>query len=308
MISRRNIRTKIFQTIYELERQDIQLTEELAIKYFAKKLEETSSLLASVYHLAYLISDYVLIYSNQKSSKRLPTHEDLNINTKLAGNTIIQQLKKNDTFSEVLKRNSLGNQFDEELIKRLFLTLIETPEYIKYIGTQERSNADEKNIISFIIKEMIYHNEYSMSFFDENFINWSLDCEMLESWHEKIIASASKFNFSHILSNEKREFANELLATYIQKKSSVFELIEPKLVNWDADRVALIDLILLHLGICEFLYFPTIPVKVTINEYIDLTKTFSTLQSGQFVNGLLDNVRKELTEKNLIIKEDFRAK
>jgi N utilization substance protein B len=131
---------------------------------------------------------------------------------------------------------------------------------------------------------------------------------MLESWHEKIIASASKFNFSHILSNEKREFANELLATYIQKKSSVFELIEPKLVNWDADRVALIDLILLHLGICEFLYFPTIPVKVTINEYIDLAKTFSTLQSGQFVNGLLDNVRKELTEKNLIIKEDFRAK
>jgi len=104
------------------------------------------------------------------------------------------------------------------------------------------------------------------------------------------------------------EFAHELLVAYFEKKEVVFQLIEPKLVNWDAERVALIDLILLHLGICELLYFPSIPVKVTINEYIDLAKSYSTMQSGQFINGLLDNVRKELTAENKITKLDYKGK
>jgi N utilization substance protein B len=88
----------------------------------------------------------------------------------------------------------------------------------------------------------------------------------------------------------------------------VFQLISPKLVNWDPERIANLDMIILHLGICEFLYFPTIPVKVTINEYIDLAKSYSTNQSGQFVNGLLDNVRKDLQANNQLHKTDYIRK
>ena len=79
-------------------------------------------------------------------------------------------------------------------------------------------------------------------------------------------------------------------------------------MNWDAERVAIIDLILLHLGICEMLYFESIPLKVSINEYIDIAKSYSTPQSGQFVNGLLDNVRKQLTEQQKIFKTEFIKK
>ena len=90
------------------------------------------------------------------------------------------------------------------------------------------------------------------------------------------------------------------------KKEQLLELIKPKLKNWDAERIAALDLIILQMGVCEFLYFETIPTKVTINEYIDIAKAYSTVQSGQFVNGLLDNIHKELTAENKINKKIFK--
>ncbi len=84
-------------------------------------------------------------------------------------------------------------------------------------------------------------------------------------------------------------------------------LIRPKLKNWDAERIATLDMILMQMGVCEFLYFETIPPKVTINEYIDLAKEYSTPQSGQFVNGILDNIHKELVQENKMHKVNFKA-
>jgi N utilization substance protein B len=103
---------------------------------------------------------------------------------------------------------------------------------------------------------------------------------------------------------DKLEFGMELLETFLEKQQTTMELIEPKLINWEADRIAMIDLIILQMGITELLYFPNIPTKVTINEYIDLAKGYSTLQSGQFVNGVLDKIHKELIAENKIKKQD----
>jgi N utilization substance protein B len=120
------------------------------------------------------------------------------------------------------------------------------------------------------------------------------------------LAKPGNHSFQDILSKEKWDFARTLLQTVIDKKEQSLELIKPKLKNWDADRIAALDLILLQMGVCEFLYFETIPTKVTINEYIDLAKAYSTTQSGQFVNGLLDNIHKELTAANKIEKRNFK--
>jgi N utilization substance protein B len=108
------------------------------------------------------------------------------------------------------------------------------------------------------------------------------------------------------LSDEKWNFALDLVRTVIEKNELTMELIKPKLNNWDADRIASLDLIMLQMGICEFLFFETIPTKVTINEYIDLAKAYSTPQSGQFVNGLLDNIHKELMTAEKIYKKPFK--
>jgi N utilization substance protein B len=93
----------------------------------------------------------------------------------------------------------------------------------------------------------------------------------------------------------------------LEKKEATMELIRPKLKNWDADRIATLDMILMEMGVCEFLYFETIPPKVTINEYIDLAKEYSTNQSGQFVNGILDNIHKDLLKDERMHKVNFKA-
>ena len=308
MISRRNIRIKVFQTIYELGQQYDDVNKDLPSKTLDEKIKETSALLAAVTHLMFVLAEYVLIHANQKASKYTATHADLNVNKKLAGNIIIQQLRKNNSFAEVVKTARVASLFEDEFIKKLFQTLLQSDEYKKYLLSEERSAQDEKAILQFILKNCIFSNEVASGFLSERYLSWYNDVEMIEAWMDKILNSAASFNFTKLISADKLEFAHELVNVYYEKKDAVFTLIEPKLVNWDADRVALIDLILLHLGICEMLYFNTIPVKVTINEYIDLAKSYSTLQSGQFVNGLLDNVHKDLLKDNKLHKETFTKK
>jgi N utilization substance protein B len=115
------------------------------------------------------------------------------------------------------------------------------------------------------------------------------------------------FNFQEIISPDKAKFARDLLSAVLEKKEVTQGLIKPKLKNWDAERIATLDMILMQMGVCEFLYFETIPPKVTINEYIDLAKEYSTPQSGQFVNGILDNIHKELVQENKMHKVNFKA-
>jgi N utilization substance protein B len=113
-------------------------------------------------------------------------------------------------------------------------------------------------------------------------------------------------NFREMISPDKKDFAKKLLETVREKSDHLQSLIIPKLKNWDPERIALLDMILMKMGVSEFLYFETIPPKVTINEYIDLAKEYSTQQSGQFVNGILDNIHKELVQQGKMHKVDYR--
>ena len=111
-----------------------------------------------------------------------------------------------------------------------------------------------------------------------------------------------------LVGDEKMKFATDLLETAIDKKTIAEDIIKPKLKNWDPERIAMIDMILLRLGVCELVYFDTIPTKVSINEYIDLAKEYSTEQSGHFVNGILDSIHKELVGNGKIQKVSHKGK
>ena len=113
-------------------------------------------------------------------------------------------------------------------------------------------------------------------------------------------------NFSHLMSTDKQQFASSLLQTVLEKNDFLQELIIPRLKNWDAERIALLDMLMMKMGVAEFLFFETIPPKVTINEYIDLAKDYSTAQSGQFVNGILDNIHKDLVQAGKMKKVDYK--
>jgi len=121
------------------------------------------------------------------------------------------------------------------------------------------------------------------------------------------LAKPQSVNFQEMLTNEKWEFAKGLVESVLEKKSVTMALIKPKLKNWDPERIAALDMILMEMGVCEFLFFETIPPKVTINEYIDLAKEYSTQLSGQFVNGILDNIHKDLVRENKMHKVNFKA-
>jgi N utilization substance protein B len=149
--------------------------------------------------------------------------------------------------------------------------------------------------------------EAFLTHIEELFSNWDDDGEMICQILMAYIAKPGSVNFQEIISKDKKEFATSLLETVIDKKETILDLIRPRLKNWDAERIATLDMILMQMGIAEFLYFETIPPKVTINEYIDLAKDYSTPQSGQFVNGILDNIHKDLVREDKMHKIDFKA-
>ena len=196
----------------------------------------------------------------------------------------------------------------KQQIKKIYNYLVETEEYKTYIHTLSREKKAEKDIITFIFTDLMLPDDDFTSHIEEHFTNWDDDADMMNQLMLNYLQKPNGYNLQQMLSPEKMTFAKTLLTTSIEKREYALGMIKPKLKNWDAERIAVLDMILMEMGVCELLYFETIPTKVTINEYIDLAKAYSTPQSGQFVNGILDSIHKELMNENKIHKVNFKDK
>ncbi|HEU4860266.1 MAG TPA: transcription antitermination factor NusB, partial [Chitinophagaceae bacterium] len=260
-------------------------------------------------HLTYFLTEvcrYAETDSHQRSGKHLPTYEDLHVNTKLSGNKILWKILQDASFKEALAKVKPQQTINKELVRKLYLNLAETPEYKTYINKEGRENKEEKEILEFILDKLMLANENFTSYIEELFSNWDDDGEMVIQLLVNVLQKPGSMDFKEMISGEKKDFAMNLLKTVHEKSEHLQTLIIPKLKNWDPERIALLDMILMKMGVSEFLYFETIPPKVTINEYIDLAKEYSTPQSGQFVNGILDNIHKELVAEGKMQKVDYR--
>lgn len=309
MISRRNIRVKVMQTLYTLaalegEGKDKKMGSDILNDKLVRALD--LFIISILYTLR--VAQYAEIDSRNRASKYLPDANDLNVDTKIAGNDFLWQILSNQTFAEKIKDPKIIHFIDEEWIKKIYQQLTKTPEYQEYIAEKSRIAAKEKQIIQFIWEKQILDNEELQSHFMDELPGWEDDKDMTVMLMENFFKSNTKINFLNLISAEKKEYAHSLLDTVIDKEEYCMELIQPKLNNWDAERIAAIDLLLLRMGLCEMLYFPTIPTKVTINEYIEIAKMYSTPQSSQFVNGVLDNILKDLVKENRISKQDHTRK
>lgn len=308
MISRRNIRVKVMQTMYSislLDPENMKKTlQQSGADVLNEKLSRSLELFTTVILYATRVAQYAEQSAHLRASKYLPTAEDLSVNTKIAGNEALWQVLSNETFNEKVKASRLEQNIDPEWVRKLFLELVQTPEYTDYIAVQQRDPKGEIAMFRFIWEGVMLKNEAFIDHLSDELAGWEDDFPMLQMLMDNFFKGGKRFNFLHLVSGEKLEYARDLLRTVIEKEEYTMELIRPKLVNWEAERVAAIDLILLRMGVCELLFFPTIPTKVTINEYIDLAKTYSTPQSGQFVNGVLDNLLKELNKEGKIRKNE----
>ncbi len=294
------------QTLYSIDSMSGEVKPGEAVAILTKKIEQSRHLFTYLVYFITEVARYSETDARQKASKHLPTSEDLNINTKIAGNELLWKIVEEPTFKAAVAEFKTGHTVDGELLKKTYQQLVASPEYTAYIQEQSRDKRSEKEMLEFIFNSLMLPNADFIGHVEENFIHWDDDAEMMQQLVLNFLQKPANTNFGEILSKEKWQFSKDLLQTVLDKKDVCMELIKPKLKNWDAERIAALDLIILQMGVCEFLYFETIPTKVTINEYIDLAKEYSTVQSGQFVNGLLDNIHKELAAEDKIHKKSFK--
>jgi N utilization substance protein B len=306
MISRRNIRVKVMQTIYTLSTLEQEVKPGEPVKLLQRHFDQSRELLVYLTYFVTEVAGYAEKDAHVRSTKHLPTKDDLNVNTKIAGNELLWRIREDASYQQELGRTKPDLKIDKELVKRIYYKLTEADTYRKYIGQAERNSKDEKEILEFILNELLLNDEAFISHIEENFMNWDDDADLVLQVLRNLLQKPGSVDFKESMSPDKWEFAKSLLNTVLEKKEHLEAFIVPKLKNWDAERIAALDMIIMKMGVAEFLYFETIPPKVTINEYIDIAKEYSTQQSGQFVNGILDNIHKELVQQGKLHKTDFK--
>jgi transcription antitermination protein NusB len=294
------------QTLYSLEAQDNLKTGD-AQKILQKHFDQSRQLLIYLIFFLTELARYAETDSLRRSSKHLPSEGDKNVNTKLAGNQLLWKILEQESYKNIIKKDKPELIDHADTVRKIYLELRDSDMYKSYISENSRDKKPEKEILEYIFNDFMLANESFESHLEEIFPNWTVDAEMLQKLVTGYLNKTTAFNFEEIISPEKRSFAMDLLTSVLEKKEVTMDLIRPKLKNWDADRIATLDMIFMQMGVCEFLFFETIPPKVTINEYIDLAKEYSTPLSGQFVNGILDNIHKDLVAENRMHKVNFKA-
>lgn len=294
------------QTLYALDAFTQPAKPGEPVRLLQKQFDQTRQLLTYVLYFLSELSRYAETDARNRAGKHLPTAADLEVNTKIAGNQLLWKMLEDISLKAAQEDDKVEHFLDKELVRKLYLELVTTPEYQAYIAVQGREYKTEKAMLEFMYTNLMIGKESFITHLEELFNNWDDDCEMVHQLVQQYLAKPGSFNFQQMISRDKLDFAKSLLNAVIEKGAVTLEMIKPKLKNWDPERIATLDMILMQMGVSELLYFETIPPKVTINEYIDLAKEYSTPQSGQFVNGILDNIHKDLVRDNKLHKVSFK--
>lgn len=309
MLNRRHLRVKVMQTLYAYS-----LSEDKLVKNYETALlnnvEEVYEMYIWTLNLLDEVADYALIDAEGRANKFLPTEKDLALTTKLSTNTFIESLRVNVKYADHVKKYKVSWGFDPEIVRSIFSQLKNSEAYLEYLNLADRSIAAEKDIIKHIFKKIILKSPSIEQVFEEKFINWPIDKEILQALIAKTFKNFSSEdpranNLADLTQNwsDDKLFILELLAKAIRYGEEYQQLISEKTKNWEADRIALMDTILMRMAICELINFSSIPVKVTMNEYIEISKVFSTLKSNTFINGILDKILSDLNADGRIRKQ-----
>ena len=307
MISRRQLRIKVLQTLYAYYKggkDSIQPSE----KELHLNIEKAYEL---YYYLLILMVD-IIIYAESRielaRNKRIPTYEDLHPNTAFIDNRLINLLRENDQLLRFVDQKKLNWADYPELIKELYTQIISSEFYKSYMAKQENSFAEDKKFVSRIYTDVIFPNESLSLVLEEKSIYWNDDIEFIISM---IVKTFKKFKDSDgsavtlmpLYKNEDdRQFAVELLRKTIIHREEYVEYIKSNTKNWDLERIAFMDILIMQMAITEMLNFSSIPTKVTLNEYLDIARFYSTVKSNVFINGVLDKVLDQLRGEGKLVK------
>jgi N utilization substance protein B len=307
MINRTLLRIKIVQILYAYYKSDGKSLPQ-AEKELFHSIEKTYDLYFHLLQLSVEITQFAAQRIEIKRNKLRPTDEDLNPNTRFIDNQFIAQLTKNYSFNDYLKHHKLSWVNDAEIIKILYETIITSDFYSIYMQAPIADYAADKDIWRKIFKKIILQSEALDESIQDQNIYWTDDVEMVVSF---IIKTIKRFDINNgptqpvlpmFKDEEDAEYARKLLRSVLTNETEYRQMIDNHTQNWDLDRIAFMDIVIMQVALAELSHFPTIPVSVTLNEYIEIAKTYSTDKSGTFINGVLDNIVGELKKQNKLTK------
>ncbi len=266
-----------------------------------------------LYHYLLLLIIDVVLYAESRieigRNKRIPTHQDLNPNTRFLENKLIEQLRNNEHLLRFVDQHKLNWVNHPELIKELYNRLVESEEYVAYMESEEEPGyAEDKRLLTFIYTHLVYSSELLHSILEEQSIFWNDDLEFIISM---VVKTFKKFKeedgpdkaLMELYKNkEDRDYVVKLFRQTILHRDEYVEYIKENTRNWDLDRIAFMDILIMQIAIAELVAFPSIPTKVTLNEYLEISKFYSTSKSNVFINGVLDKVVMQLKEGKKIVK------
>ncbi|WP_442590619.1 transcription antitermination factor NusB [Pedobacter sp. AW31-3R] len=278
-------------------------------KALMKSIDDVYEMYIRMLALISEITEHTAIDAIERANKHFPTAEDLNPNQKLLHNKFIVLLQKSPEFQAAVNKYQVNWNAEPGFIKTIYNKLKATPEYAAYLEDPDDSLESSKEIIKFIFRKIILKSQNIIQAFEDKFINWPVDKEVMQGMVAKTIKNfINEDPFKNKLTpisadwKEDSKFVEDLFVYTLKNNNEYQGLIAERTKNWESERIALMDTILMKMAICELMNFPSIPVKVTINEYLDLSKDYSTPKSNSFINGILDKILGDLKRTNSIKK------
>jgi len=313
MLTRRQFRIKVLQAVYAFHQGDGERID-VAERQLLKSIERIHELY--IYQLSLLVdlSEFFKTRIEESKNKYLPSAEDLNPNTRFIDNLFMSQLASNAHFIKYRKQFKISWTDETEMIRKFYQSIRESAFYKNYMSSAECGYKDDKDVIQHIFNDVIVESAVLQSLYEEKSIYWIDDLELANFMVNKTIKgyragwdNMADLPYVYKLNDEDdpdsdKEFVARLFRKTIMNNSELETMVDQKAHNWDVERIAIIDILLLKMALTELIEFPNIPIKVTLNEYIELAKVYSTPRSNVFINGILDKLILELKENGRIVK------
>lgn len=308
MLTRRHIRVKVLQSLYAFtqgEHQDWEKQE----KFLFYSINQMHELYVLMLQIMVALREHAESHLIKSQKKFLATETEKNPSRNFVDNELLIRMAAHDELRQLLQNKKLNYwKEDDEYIAILFKELRKTDFYADYLSEDSTSFKRDKEFVVQMYKEVIAPNEKIYEYLEDKRLTWLDDYPIVNTVLVKVLGKVKKDNIASKLipelykNEEDRDFAKQLLRKVLQHDEELTAEIDGKTPNWDKERIADLDMIILKMGIAEFLYFPSIPVRATINEYLEIAKEYSTPKSSLFINGILDKMVKDYTDSGKLNK------
>jgi transcription antitermination protein NusB len=306
MLSRRSVRVKVIQLLYSVSR-DESITRKDVLKRYKESIDSSYELflfsLFSIVQIARISEED----KSNRQSKHLQTDQDKTFDAKIFNNPKIQSVEKNKNLQKIFDSFNFRERTDKDVYRNIYFDFAKEEMYQKYLDNPETSADDDLEILLELFR-FCRQSETFNSLIEDQYVTWEDDKSLVIGSIKKVLKGLPFDDgdfFKEFFPEDEmvKDFGELLLTKTFEEDTTLEGTIEPFFKNWKRERVAILDMIMMKMATIEFLNCETIPVKVTMNEYVEIAKSYSTSKSKDFINGVLEAVRKSLSETGSINKE-----